>query len=309
MASSMFQATYNASKEITRTLDMVWALNLGLWRLRNEASEYLDENPDTNDKKMKVEFAKGVYIHGLNFKRIGKELSWDDEEQYIAELLLINATAIFDSWVDDIVDAGFLSASNNRKKEIKKKMKEGDFSELNNELLIEPHSVLYDCFDTSGKRLDSYIDNLILVYKYFKSCRNCCAHGSRLFSNVAETNYNAISAFSKTDIGLKEMPKIAPTVHNTPLKLYLRGVVGFYDVFGKIMQHYDAVLADYKGIELDLISRWTQKSLTPIVVTKKKKENTITQHLKSINIYPPKSTRVLDVFKFLEDNKLVKLQI
>lgn len=308
MASSMFQATYDASKEITRTLDMVWALNLGLWRLRNDASDYLDSHPDTNDKKMKVEFAKGVYIHGLNFKLIGKDLTWDDEEQYIAELLLINATAIFDSWVNDIVDAGFPSASNNRKKEIGKKMKEGDFSELDKELLVESRSVLYDCFDTASKRMDAYIDNLILVYKYFKSCRNCCAHGSRQFSNVAETNYNAISGFDKTNIGLKEMPKIAITVHNKPVKLYLRGVVGFYDVLRKIMQHYDAVLADYKGIELNLICRWNQKSLTAFEVTERKKEYSITQYLKSINIYPPKASRASDVFKFLKDNNLVKLK-
>lgn len=37
MANSMFESTYAACQEITKTFDMVWALDAGLWNLRRDA--------------------------------------------------------------------------------------------------------------------------------------------------------------------------------------------------------------------------------------------------------------------------------
>ena len=39
MALTMFSATYWAQEEITRTFDMVWALDVGIWNLRTAARD------------------------------------------------------------------------------------------------------------------------------------------------------------------------------------------------------------------------------------------------------------------------------
>ena len=84
MATTIFEATYSASQQITATFDMVWALDAGLWNLRQAATQYLTEHPEANTKEAKDALVKGLYVHGLNLKRIATELSWEYEEQYIA---------------------------------------------------------------------------------------------------------------------------------------------------------------------------------------------------------------------------------
>lgn len=314
MATTIFEATYSATQQITSTFDMVWALDAGLWNLRQAATQYLSEHPDASPAEAKSELVKGIYVHGLNPKRIALELSWEYEEQYIAELLLINSIAIFDTWVDEFTDAVLPGKSNNQRKEIKKKTKEGEFSLLDSALAQEVQSILAGCFHFSAKRQDTYIDNLRLVYKYFKSCRNCCAHGNRKFTDIAETNYNAIRALTKDDCGVNEFPQIAVTQKDAPLKLILRGVVGFYDILLRIMNHYDIVASTGIAVETELLKRWNSlpyTALTPdlkYTLTKERYQNkrneSIRFHIGFINMCRPYVTKTDDVCKFLTANNI-----
>lgn len=176
MACTMFTATFSASQEITRTFDIIWAIEAGLWNLRVAAKNFFEENPNADKKTAKEFLVKGLNVHGLNAKRIANELTWEYEEQYVAELLLTYGIGIFDSWVDGIVDTVLIHSSNNLKKKLKEDLKKGEFQTFENALSQEPLSALAGCFHVSPKRQDQHIDNLRLVYKYFKSCRNCCAH-------------------------------------------------------------------------------------------------------------------------------------
>lgn len=309
MANSMFEATYSASRQITSTFDMVWALDAGLWNLRQSATQYLQNHPNASSKEAKEALVKGLYVHGLNPKRIAMELTWDDEEQYIAELLLINAIAIFDSWVDSFVDSALIGQSNNQKKKIEEDIKKGNPVTFNSALALEGISTLDGCFRVTTKRQDAYIDNLWLVYKYFKSCRNCCAHGNRKFNNIAETNYEAIKTFAKEDCNVKEFPKIVETKTGAPLKLILRGVVGFYDVLIKIINHYDIVASEKEAIESELLKRWKSKPYSGLDADLKKqisaaryhkKRNTsIRFHIETVNMCPPYAAKIDKVFDFL----------
>lgn len=305
MANTIFEATYSASQQITATFDMVWALDAGLWNLRQAANQYFLEHPQASSQEAKNALVKGLYIHGLNPKRIGAELSWEYEEQYIAELLLINAIAIFDTWVDEFVDSALIGQSNNQKKPIKDAIKRGDFSQFDNALAQENTSSLAGCFHFTAKRQDTYIDNLRLVYKYFKSCRNCCAHGNRKFSSVAETNYEAIKDFTKDDCGVKEFPKIAITKSGDPLKLILRGVVGFYDVLIRIINHYDLVAADKLGVENELIKRWSEIPSVTLSPVEKKRNSSIRNYMSSVNMCPPYAAKTNDVYNFLIANHAI----
>ena len=40
MASTMFESTYAAYQEITKTFDIIWALDAGLWNLRTGAPKF-----------------------------------------------------------------------------------------------------------------------------------------------------------------------------------------------------------------------------------------------------------------------------
>ena len=53
MSNTIFEATYFASQQITATFDMVWALDAGLWNLRQDAKKYFIEHPDANNIEVK----------------------------------------------------------------------------------------------------------------------------------------------------------------------------------------------------------------------------------------------------------------
>lgn len=305
MASSMFLASYNAFQVITRTFDIVWALDAGLWNFRNEAKRFFKDNPDASNAEARNNLVKDLDIHGLNPYRIAKELSWQDEEQYISELLLINACAIFDTWVDSFVNAVFHSTSSAEKKKIKDDTKKGDFSRLNFALSNEPGSSLGFCFNITTKRQDAYIDNLRLVYKYFKSCRNCCAHGNRLFSSASVRDYTNIKGLTKSDCGLKEFPSIIEAKINSPLKLILRGVVGFYDILIRIIGHYDSYATEKIAVEAELLIRCKELPLILESRDSAKKLLALQRYMESINICPIKNERVSDVYNFFVLHNLI----
>lgn len=307
MTNSVFTATHIAFQEITRTFDMVWAIDAGLWKLRYDITHYLDGHPNALEHEIKNAMLSGISIHGLNCKRISAELTWEYEEQYIAELLLINAIAVFDAWVESAIDAGLPSVSKTRKKTIKEDVKKGEFASLDNAINAEQPSILSNCLHFTYSKQDTYIAPLVLVYKYFKSCRNCRAHGDRVFSSIAEKNYNSISTFTKESIGVKEFPQIATTKSGQPLCLILRGVVGFYDVLIRIIQHYDILMSERKGVEYEILNRWKLISSNPIQLSRntKKQINSIKNYFISVNMCPPHNARASDVYNFLLVNNAV----
>ena len=127
MASTMFESTYAAYQEITKTFDIIWALDAGLWNLRTGAQKFYSEHPNATESQAKDELINGLQIHGINLKRIANELTWEYEEQYISELLLTYGIGIFDSWVDNFVDTVLLNVSNNKRDTIKSDLKKGEF--------------------------------------------------------------------------------------------------------------------------------------------------------------------------------------
>lgn len=70
MASTMFESTYAAYQEITKTFDIIWALDAGLWNLRTGAQKFYSEHPNATESQAKDELIYGLQIHGINLKRI-----------------------------------------------------------------------------------------------------------------------------------------------------------------------------------------------------------------------------------------------
>ena len=234
------------------------ALDAGLWNLRQASTEFFTHNPNANNKDAKNAIVNGLYVHGLNLDRVAHGYTWEQEEEFISEILLINATAIFDAWVDRFVFDSLTIASKGKKEDIAKDMKQGEFLSYETELNNEADSQVKGCFKIVIHA--AYCDNQRLIYKYFKSCRNCLAHGDKVFSNAAAKKYTDISALTNNDCGLKEFPQMVSTIKDEPFQLKLRGVVGFYDILIRIITHYDRMAAEKRGLDNELIKRW-QKML------------------------------------------------
>lgn len=146
MAITFFEVSQAACQEITRTFDMVWALDAGLWNLRQASTEFFTHNLNANNKDAQNAIVNGLYVHGLNLDRVAHGYTWEQEEEFISEILLINATAIFDVWVDRFVFDSLTIASKGKKEDIAKDMKQGEFLSYETELNNEADSQVKGCF-------------------------------------------------------------------------------------------------------------------------------------------------------------------
>ena len=311
MASAMFQATYDAQEAITKIMTIAWGLNAGLWMLYQEASNFFSKDETLTSNDFLQQFFQGTHITRLNSKEIIKE-GWPVNERYISEMLLINAFAIFDGWVDDIIDAGLssvipISEVYDNFIDIKKKVERGEFKVLEKAVELSGESTLKDAFDTSKVKQDNYIKNLIAVFMYFKACRNCIAHGDKTADRKTIDYYNKIKNFQNTDIGVKVYPAIIAPQKNTPLEIKFRGVVGFYDILRKIIMHYDSFMTDYKGAEIELIARFKKinsksKLLSNFSGPKQKLINSLKLTIETNHIYTIQAGKEMDVYKFLKSN-------
>lgn len=97
-------------------------------------------------------------------------------------------------------------------------------------------------------------------YRYFKECRNCLVHGSGLADEKAVKAYAEFSSVSTpADLDVKEVPTHEAPVLGNPIKLHLRGVVGFSDIVMRIVSTLDAELSRSIKAEKHLKSQWMKR--------------------------------------------------
>lgn len=336
-----FSSSQAAAQRITDMFTLFWGIDAGLWNLRCEAKKYFNNHPTTAPSKLnkpaKDEIVKGLKIHGLNLDAIANGYTWEYEEEFLAEVLLIYATAIFDDWAENFVKEA-LPHCGDRKKKIVEELRQGKYDKCQGKfkraLSQEPYSQLRNCFNIKTRK--QYNSNLIKLYKYFKSCRNCIAHGEKMFSNTVASRYQEVRCLKAEDLGMKEIPQMACSVQGEPFRLYLRGVVGFYDVLIRIITHLDKVAAERKGFDNQLCIQWQDllkqekmdhKDSKDIIIADGEGENYILRLSKNkdklerehrllhyfaipnsynANIYEPMEEKLEQVYEFLKKKGCIK---
>ena len=302
MSNQMFEFTTLAHKEITQASDMAWALAAGIWKLRYDTILYRHSHFFSQDRDVQKNVVPESSLSRINLKKIVYDFTWDYEKQYIAQLFLINAIAIFDTWIDNFIDKALLKPSIPDKEHLKKDTKSGDFRSLDIKLQNEKNSKLCGCFNYNKE--SQHIKKLILIYRYFKACRNCCAHGNKYFTRRAESCYNKIKLFTANDCGLNEFPEIFDTIKNKPFKLSLRGVIGFYDVLLKIINHYDSLAANKIAMENELLRKIEKANLQKIntfFIDKKSIKSLLRNYMIKANMPEPNQNKIHDIYIFLKN--------
>lgn len=266
-----FSSSQIASQRITEVFDLFWTLVAGFGNLRDASEEFFEKFPkDIRNKLGKVarmELVNDPGIHGINLYKIVYDYTWKREEEFLAEILLIYAIAIFDDWTDKFVAESLAGLNDSAKKEepgenksddkmgkgtsndkIMRKMRSGDFKTYLEELKKVDASRTKSCSQNGNESDMGYINKQILLYKYFKQCRNCIAHGDKTFSDKVEMAYFQVRNLTAEECDLKEIPEMVPSAAGSPFELKLRGVVGFTKVLLKIITYYDTMAAERTGL-------------------------------------------------------------
>ena len=115
------------------------------------------------------------------------------------------------------------------------------------QLLIDS---FYNLYRTKNKRYNNFhLNNWMLIYRYFKECRNCVMHNGGQCTPTIIDAYENVKNLTNKDIDTKEVPCIIAPELSKPLHLSLRGVVGFSQIVIKIVSTFDVEMIKCKGAE------------------------------------------------------------
>ena len=245
-------------------------------------------------------------MSGTNILTFCSQWTWEDQQSYLARILLIEIMSIYEGWCSRIRHSVGLPAGRIRKN-FEKWIQFPDTDSAGiatNEgigrALAEVNSglspFLTTCMVPSLRRVSKcgsqgvvHLNRYLIVYRYFKEMRNCISHSNSTVSSLAVDWHKRASALSPTDLGIKEVPRMLRPIEGDPAVLSLRGVVGMSDVIIRLLTTLDAELAGVGAAETVLLDRWKEQygSVVALSSQPSKRENQIKYHFRNAGLPTP----------------------
>src|SRR5271157_5765072 len=97
-----FAASKNAHDQFTAIFDFVSPTLAAAWNLRWQVRGFLEVNGDASPEVLEKRFVLGSGIHGANLHRACVEDTWEQQQEQMATVILINALAIYDDYTNQI---------------------------------------------------------------------------------------------------------------------------------------------------------------------------------------------------------------
>lgn len=258
---SFFDSTKSALAQITDLYDFTWPMVTALWNLRWEVAGYMYvRGEEVTKEELYKKFVNNEKFNRPNLYRSCIEFSWEKQKEDIAKIILINLFAYHESWIENILsELGKNTKTRQKGLQFPSSSGKRGAMDVINELLINMSSVMSNAFYkyySSNKKFSlSKLNNLLLVYRYFKECRNCIVHSGGLATQKLVDASNLYDSLSDTDINMKKKPEYNVFSLNAPVKLNITGVVGFTDIILQIITTIDAELLKTQEAETVFIKR------------------------------------------------------
>ena len=273
MADLFFRASEDALDNITAAFDISHPLRASFRYTRKTLNEL---NPDSNNVNSELcnEMINGDgYVHGVNYKRAFFDTSFEDQEEKLAWFLLNNLFAIHEGWVERIYSEIFDGTGYSRYT-FAKNLEYENISSKFSSYFTPPSkesqilcTSFYPVYEAKASLDFSKIDNYMLCYRYFKEARNCYMHRNFIASQNLIDSYTAFQTVSApTDLNIEETLVTITPVLGQPVKLSMRGVIGFSQIIKRIITISDAYLLRNIAAEKEILARrpstWTAKTFS-----------------------------------------------
>lgn len=313
MTIYFFRPSREAAAEITSIFNFVWPTAAALWNLRWQIGGYLDAVPDATVPQLNERFVRGSGLHGADLRRACITTSWDDQKERFASLILVNAFAVYESWAEAMVRELQVPFRNQRFQFPDSAATNGVGLESTiASLLVTPSPVLdaayFPIFSVSDKYAWSILPNLLLAYRYFKEIRNCQMHGGGAATQKAEDAYQAFAPFSdRLALGMKGALVIEPVVVGTPVRLHLRGVVGFCDILLRIIATVDAELCRSPNAERIFRRDLAAVRNAPSTLSGEQRRRRYQVALRCVQAGYPRPKATDTVYAFLRSERLIQV--
>jgi hypothetical protein len=248
LAVYFFKPSRHAADEITGLFSFVWPTAAALWNLRWQVAGYLDAVPTASVEELNDRFVTGSKLIGADLRGACVDTDWDEQRARFASIILTSAFAIYESWADEIIADLGLHFSGKRFQFPDSQATSGNglesfIASLTATPSITLNAAYFPLYARSAKYNPAILPNLLLAYRYFKEVRNSEMHRGGIANAKAEAAYLAFKPVSdRVSLGMKGELMIEPVISERPVRLHLRGVVGFSDILFRIIATVDAEL-------------------------------------------------------------------
>lgn len=296
MESVFFQATRDALDKITAAFDFVHPLRASMQYTRRRVSEIDANVENADDTVFQDEIDPSRLIYSVSYRDSYINTPWEDQEEQLAWLLLNTLFAIYEGWAQRLYSERFASKGYNDRRFIKNLQFEGLSGKFTSYYAISSKrsdvlaNTYFDVYKNASHLDFAKIENYMRLYRYFKEARNCYMHHNVSASQeVVDAYNNYLPVATLTDLDTKEVPIIIPPVLGQPVKLNLRGVIGFSQFVRRILIIADINLIKTTAAEDEFLSKkphgWFRHTLSRNVPRAK---GQITKYANKAGVLKPK---------------------
>lgn len=310
MKKLFFPCTATTVEALTGAFDFLWPTAAAIWNLRWQVRGLVDASPKIEDETLLGRFVNGSGIHGVNLKRSCLDQTWEQQQEKLAEFLLISSIAFYEGWCEQVLHSlGSATDKNLKALQYPTKIDVTGTPTKGVTLVIQSLTasdspmlteLLHPNLIRHPKHSLKHLENYLLCFRFFKEIRNCLIHnGGCADQKCVDAHVAFLPVATASALGVKECPNhIAPTLDQN-VKLSLRGVVGLTDIIRRLVVTLDSELARSSKAEAVFIERWRLvHGGTPVKLPKEstKRRNKMMECVKALGWHPVVAATRLDGF-------------
>ena len=182
-----YRSSRHTLTTMTTLFNFAWPAAAALWNLRYQVNGFLQACPDCTEEELRSRFLAGSELPPPDFRTACQVHSWNDQQQELTVILLTNAVAVFESWLDATLPQIVKTSEVRRLSEWLQTPHDPSSPSTKShrdalKTLRHTSSIGHSFYATlAGHRKNSLttIDSLYTCYRFFKECRNSIAHRGR----------------------------------------------------------------------------------------------------------------------------------
>lgn len=273
MTKVFFRASDAALDNITAAFDFVHPINVSMRYTRRIITKALENSPELDLSDLRKIIDPENHVHGVNYGRAFVDAGCDAHEENLAWLLLNNLFAIHEGWAERLYEEIFSGYHYKRDTFIKNLEFPGlaekftSYYAINGKTSIALDGAFFNIYQSKSNVDFAKLENYMLCYRVFKEMRNCFMHRNFIASQQLIDAYDDyLPVATLDDLGVSEVPIIIAPVLGQPIRLSLRGVIGFSLIVRWIIIISDINLLRTSAAEKEFFDRipenWKCKTLS-----------------------------------------------
>jgi hypothetical protein len=273
----------------TALFDFADPMSAALWNLRESVRSFRTLNPQATEHDIWEALYEPSGVAPGSRSRVLLEDGWERHQRQISLYLLVGVTALFEGWIDEILQTVFTNKNDQAKTKLAKWLQYPTVRHPNGQLKAGSGAGLYELIQNGSPRQTPFaktlrksgkqsatsvryslneLDALLCVYRAFKEVRNAISHTNSIASQRAVDARSAAAALSANDVRMVSVPLPDIVDLNQPVFVSHDSVIAYLQVVTRLVTTYDAELCKSPQAEAELDRRWLKRWPSPQTLSK-----------------------------------------